>query len=629
MNELVISILPAQKSRASQATQIDIWNAIKRIESNNTPQIIKARNYEKGDDYYEHVKEGSPHFIFGSRPGKDKKIGNIEKFTGFIYCDIDQEVIEGCSYSLLELKNAIFDRYPYVVFCNISFGGKGLGFVVYCPALISFNAPNAYEQAYKAIASIICNDFDVKLKLDAVCFNPNRQTTLTYDTEILFRDYPLPFVFDYDGTILYNGGNVTERDIDLSLRSNDKLVSMFQERFRDYYTSLSWVEIGTGRPVIYQEDLKFNKDEYYLSRHFDQKVLMEYDQQFRNETGTLVYIPTGIAATTLMTGKNFKVRHGSRGNFMQAFVLNYLYLLTVSGKTDKIGKFYIYNLLLALNSMVYDKTGAKHTPLPVNEINILAQVIMEKFTLEDFSPSLSKKSHIRTEDCLSKVSHLYKTCSKPRTIIVNEINRIKYFIQNKLIDEHIEHYRQTYPECTVQELTAYIKSKVHKVNGKNYEEDTIKRKVRKKMSFMDSPSSLNFGEGTKEEQKYQKDTSQRIERCVDQLIVMGAKVRKKEVIKLLSKYMCRSTVLRHWPKEKVDTHNLSLEGLNFVTPPLISKKPTDKGLSWVIYNRPLETIATFQLDGPIPPVTYFDKRIHVDIDSIEGAIGRSVWVQKV
>ncbi|MBL0073773.1 MAG: hypothetical protein IPP34_18990 [Bacteroidetes bacterium] len=73
MNELVISILPAQKSRASQATQIDIWNAIKRIESNNTPQIVKARNYEKGDDYYEHVKEGSPHFIFGSILGTDKK----------------------------------------------------------------------------------------------------------------------------------------------------------------------------------------------------------------------------------------------------------------------------------------------------------------------------------------------------------------------------------------------------------------------------------------------------------------------------------------------------------------------------------------------------------------------------
>ncbi|MBK9045658.1 MAG: hypothetical protein IPL74_02780 [Bacteroidetes bacterium] len=577
MNELVISILPAQKSRASQATQIDIWNAIKRIESNNTPQIVKARNYEKGDDYYEHVKEGSPHFIFGSILGTDKKIANIQKLTGLLYCDIDQEVIDQCGYNLLELKSAIFDRYPYMLFCNISFGGKGLGFVVYCPTLISLNAPNAYEQAYKAFASIICNDFDVKLNLDAVCFNPNRQTTLSYDTEILFRDYPLAFVFDYDGTIPYNEGKVTERDIDLSLRSNEKLVCMFQERFRDYYTSLSWIEIGTGRPVIYHEDLKFNKDEYYLSRHFNQKVLMEYDQQFRNESGTLVYIPSGIAATTLMTGKNFKVRHGSRGNFMQAFVLNYLYLLKVSGKADKIGKFYIYNLLLALNTMVYDKTGAKHTPLPVNEINILAQVIMEKFTLEDFSPSLSKKSHIRTEDCLSIITHLYKVGSKPKSIIVNEINKIRHIIQTKEIDKHISEYRASKPDCSIKELTNHLVKKVRKANGKNYEEDTIKRKVRKKVSFMDSPSSLNFGEGTKEEQKYQKDTLHRIARCVDQLIVLGEKVKKKEVIKLLSKYMCRSTVLRHWfeVKERVDAHNQSLMEGNLKLKPTKISTPVE------------------------------------------------------
>ena len=135
MNDTIITILPTQKAAVKQATQMEIWNAIKRIETNSTPQIIQARIFKKGDDYYEHVKEGSPHFIFGSIPGKDKKIASIQKYTGFLFCDIDQNAIDECAYDLHELKSAIFDRYPFVVFCSISFGGRGLGFVLNCPNL--------------------------------------------------------------------------------------------------------------------------------------------------------------------------------------------------------------------------------------------------------------------------------------------------------------------------------------------------------------------------------------------------------------------------------------------------------------------------------------------------------------
>ena len=161
MNDTIITILPTQKAAVKQATQMEIWNAIKRIETNSTPQIIQARIFKKGDDYYEHVKEGSPHFIFGSIPGKDKKIASIQKYTGFLFCDIDQNAIDECAYDLHELKSAIFDRYPFVVFCSISFGGRGLGFVLNCPNLITHNSPSAYEQAYKTFASKIKQDLNL------------------------------------------------------------------------------------------------------------------------------------------------------------------------------------------------------------------------------------------------------------------------------------------------------------------------------------------------------------------------------------------------------------------------------------------------------------------------------------
>lgn len=631
MNDTIITILPTQKAIVQQATKIEIWNAIKRIETNSTPQIIQARKFKKGDDYYEHVKEGSPHFIFGSIPGKDKKIANIQKYTGFLFCDIDQNAIDECAYDLQELKSAIFDRYPFVVFCNISFGGRGLGFVLNCPNLITHNCPSAYEQAYKTFASKIKQDFELNLKLDSVCFNPNRQTTLSYDPDILFREYPLAYTFNFDATIPYNEGKTTEREIDLSLSKNENLFSMFTERFRNFYTSVTWVNTETGEPVKFHVGLTYDKDKFHLTRHFDQSKLLEHDPEFRNESDTLVYLPSGIAATTLMTGTNFKIKHGSRSNFMQAFVLNYLFLLKASNKAETVGKFYVYNLLLALNTMMYDKSGINQTPLQGNEINILTQVIMDKFTSGEFSPGLSKKSHIRTADCLSKVSYLYKTGSKPRTIIVNEINRIKHVIQNKLIDEHIEHYRQTYPDCTVQELTVYLNSKVHKLNGEKYEEDTIKRKVRKKVSFSDSPSSINFGEGTKEEQKYQNDTLQRITRCVDQLMVSGAKVKQKEVIKLLSKYMCRSTVLRHWSKvkEKIAKHNQSLNEINLKSKPLIVNVAYEGGRSWVIYKGNLKTIIAFKMETSTSRLDDREKRTYVVLDKMQGAIGRTVWAQHV
>lgn len=608
-----ITLLPTQKSKVLQSTQIGLYQAINKIETNSTPEILRARNCAKGDKYYEFVKEKSPHFIFGSIPGKDKKICNIQKFTGLVYCDIDQGDIVQCGYNLNEISKAIFEHYHFVVFSNLSFGGKGLGFVLYCPDLIIYNAPNAYEQAYKAFAAILSKDFNVKLQLDAVCFNPNRQTALSFDPNILLREHPLPFSFEFNASLPYCGGKSIERELDLSMRKSEKLYTMFYERFRNYYTSATWVETETGRPVPYQEGLIFDPEKYHLTRFFDFSVLLEFDPQLRNVTETLVYFPNGIASTTLITGTNFKVLHGSRANFMKAFVLNYLFLLKVSGNAEKIGKFYVYNLLLALNDMMFDKTGNNHTPLPGSEINFITQDILEKFISEEFSPTLSKKSHIRTADCIPKLSSSYKEGTKPRTIIVNEINKIKHEIQNKILLQHILEYSQENPACSPEELTNHLLCTVKKANGTNYKVDTIKRIINRKVSFPESPSSIKIGGRTKEEWKSEDDTFNRITRCVDQLIVLGDQIKQKEVTALLSKYMSRSTVLRHWPKikEKVKVHNLLLKK-GIVESHTFTKR-SNNSKRWDIYHSSLNTIFAFSVGVPLPSNSNGSKKMHIHI----------------
>ena len=95
--------------------------------------------------------------------------------------------------------------------------------------------------------------------------------------------------------------------------------------------------------------------------------------------------------------------------------------------------------------------------------------------------------------------------------------------------------------------------------------------------------------------------------------------------------MCRSTVLRHWSKvkEKIAKHNQSLNELNLKSKPLIVNVANEGGRSYVIYKGNLKTIIAYKLDTSTSRMDYRVKRTYVKIDTMEGAIGKTVWAQQV
>jgi len=559
MNDLTLVRLPWQKAKASQGIFINLLRVIHEIKTNRSDEIAKARRLGKGDEYYGHVKEKSPHFIFGSIPGANKSISSIKSYTGLLFCDIDEEGVEESGFDVEGLKRAIFDQYPFVVYSSISFGGKGLGLVIHCPSLVQYKAPNAYEQAYKAFAKLLREDFNLTIGLDSYCFNPNRQTTLTYDGDILWREYPLSFHFDYKSNLPYSGK--PEEEMDISLWRHEKLYTMFVERFTKFYASLHWVNSKTGMPVAFQENLEFDKEKYHLSRTFDHSIILKFDPLHRNKTETLVCTGEYFAATTIRTGASFKVSQGHRKSFLQSFVLNYCYLLKTAQKLGTVNKFYIYNLLLALNTMLYDKDRKKLSALSIKEINLLTSHIIQRIESDNFKPTVSKKTYFRTADFKLKVISTYKEGTNLGSMIVNEINKIKSKLSKINFDKCVEKYIRRKPEFTKEELVHYLQANLLKSDGKKYAKTTLQKKVNEKVSNLHLHTSISIGGGAKEAHECRNENSARIAKYLTQIMSKGEKVIKKDAYDYLTKFMSPATFHRHWlnVEEKVNTHNQEVE----------------------------------------------------------------------
>lgn len=111
--------------------------------------------------------------------GVCRKYENVVSWTGLMQLDFDKI---STAEEAIEIKNEIFNLYHSIICCYISPSGKGV------KALLKTKVPENAEQ-YKAMHKAVEKEFEVYGCFDAATRNAVLPLFLSYDENILYRDW--------------------------------------------------------------------------------------------------------------------------------------------------------------------------------------------------------------------------------------------------------------------------------------------------------------------------------------------------------------------------------------------------------------------------------------------------------
>jgi len=442
-----ILLLPIQKTKPAHCYFVDftrIFELIKDTNNLDIKNINTARTLNKSDSQYVYLKSKCKHICWNSTPGSNFEIKNIVRYTGFIYIDIDDGISEE-NISEIKIKIANLD---YVIATWKSFGGRGIGLLAFCPDLIKHHSATVFKECYLQIANEINNKLGLSLKVDGHCVNPNRLNTLSYDPDIIYKKTFSPFklILKEERTTF----DVQYKNIvyDTSLKCDIQLLEDYAFLNKYYYASFIIIDKKTRLPVYYTDEFKYNKDKHRLQTHFKPDVINLFEN--KNNSNTLAYSLTPFACIKLNIGENYYFPYKKRAKYLSAILLNYLFVNNV--QNCKLEKNTVYNILIVLNSRcvkVLPPQGEnpQFMPLELNEINLLATKLYERYINNEIIPSISTIKSIKTYNFYQvwKTNNPnYSGSTKHSAITLKEINKIKNDAKTndwmKVIKNSIENY---------------------------------------------------------------------------------------------------------------------------------------------------------------------------------------------
>lgn len=545
--------LPIQQTSPEYSQFKTYDDLIKIIQTGNLKSaaeyIFLARDNNKDHPEYITWKAKTPHILWGAIPGNDFKKDNIQRLTGKVYIDIDEDAVEKSGYELEDLKAALFKTYPSIIHIAKSFGGNGLGFVINVP---SVQDEFQYKQCYQSISSELVKNFNFELKTDSKCTNPNRLNTLTFDENVLFRNDFTDYYFEYsvENTQIekVNLGK-WNAVLDNELCYDSRIFLPLQERFEKYYTSKTWKNITTGLPIqTKSRNIKFNPAEYTMDWWFDEGVISQFES--KNSDYSLAYI-NGIASTVINLFKDRRFKHRSRTKQIISIVSDYLFLRNYD---DTITKNYVYNMMLVLNERCITG-GDDPKPMPVSgdELNLMTTHVWTKYKANEILPSVHIKKHIRTKNFLD---NWYKNPSRTekeltydaRTVIMLECKRLANVSKKEALTLQFEKQASTINKTMlVKDIINHI-AKENKLSS-----STVKKEYHKWKGTKEYHHALNTvliietmqeHGGTKMSPSKKDVTLFKIQSEYDQLINSGIKPTQNMLAENLN--ISTKTIKRHW-----------------------------------------------------------------------------------
>lgn len=161
---------------------MDIIEAINEGK-NYINQINEIRKVDKATNYalYKDLKDKMPAYTPSCTcNGETLKKENVVKINNIIAIDIDKD--DNPTLSVEQMKQ-IVKQLPYVRYCSLSVGGKG----IYC--LIPFLKEYANKNNFKEVFNALQSDFKEKgITIDKSCSNYNRQRYVSYDINEYWND---------------------------------------------------------------------------------------------------------------------------------------------------------------------------------------------------------------------------------------------------------------------------------------------------------------------------------------------------------------------------------------------------------------------------------------------------------
>ena len=140
-------------------------------------KIDKATNYKKYKDLKDKMFAFTPSCVC---EGETLKKENVVHINNIIAIDIDKD--DNPTLSVEEMKD-IVKKLPYVRYCSLSVGGKG----IYC--LVPFKKEYANKDNFKEVFNALQKDFaEMGITIDKSCSNYNRQRYVSYDDNEYWND---------------------------------------------------------------------------------------------------------------------------------------------------------------------------------------------------------------------------------------------------------------------------------------------------------------------------------------------------------------------------------------------------------------------------------------------------------
>lgn len=442
----------------------------------NYEYISKARNISnKNNPEYSRLKEISQQIIWGFE--KQTKL-----FTGYVYFDVDLKPEDSPEFT----KKLLFDL-PFVKAVWLSFGGTGIGGIIYCPYISS---KEEYKLAYTSLCQAVKNQTGIIL--DSKCSNYNRFNTISYDTDILIRQFPTVFSDIISGSKKEKSLSYSKYNLDNSVQPIPELISNISKNFeKDFYLKSVLVDKVTKQPILFNSGIKYNSQLHEFATYVDSSIINK--QPLKNKRSTLAYNSDGYSCIKIVLTESFYFPKGKRAKTLTAICMN----LIISNFFSKLelNKNLIYNLLLVLNQRCILKpvpAGEQPVLMPLDdsEINKLSTFIYNKLVTNEYSIKLNSCKSIRTFDFVNvylQDNPEYTGDKHPRSIILKQIRELKSISGIKDEKELVD-----YPKIIAELYESYPGRKAKEYIEILSKERNISESYSKKVFFTHNPKRLPF-----------------------------------------------------------------------------------------------------------------------------------------
>ncbi len=232
-------------------------------------EIESLRGYEKGSDTYNFYKSKLINFVPQASIIDSRSEANIEKLTGFVYFDIDDDKIG-------EFKLRSFDKSK-VVLMNTSCGGKGISIWILTTGVTKDN--------FTAAKLFISKELGIEDLVDKRAYDISRSVCNSYDPNAFVNNEP--FVFDCSSIL-----PLTKKEVKKVSKPNQIEIE---------FNPLDFTRFGGSR---------LNSDRCL----------------YVNENEPYRYYPEGVSIVERISRKLNSVKVGTRAVTLYTYLVNNIYL---------------------------------------------------------------------------------------------------------------------------------------------------------------------------------------------------------------------------------------------------------------------------------------------------------------